>query len=292
MKKRIIFVFTMIVAMLLTSFPQLSAEAAAKVKLNKSKAIIEVDGRVYLNLENAKKTVKWSTSDKTVAKVSAKGTVVAVAEGNAKITAKCDGKSYVCRVTVIDSNKEVCESNSNEDIEVITEYIFSDEWSWYTYHFSVIKNNTDETLRVNSSSIAYDKKNKMVGAADATFNALGAGCVSVIYEAFDTDSKVQECDTEIASKKERSYDSVIQDLSYVQNDIEDGAIFQVVNTGDEPAKYVQGIVLFFLDGELVDFATQYFTDDEYEIKPGDVITEQVTTTKDFDEIEIYFQGRS
>ena len=46
------------------------------------------------------KTVQWSSSDDSVATVAADGTVTAVREGTATITAKCGEKSADCAVTV------------------------------------------------------------------------------------------------------------------------------------------------------------------------------------------------
>ena len=46
------------------------------------------------------KTVIWSSSNASVASVDANGTVTAVAEGSATITAKAGDKSATCTVTV------------------------------------------------------------------------------------------------------------------------------------------------------------------------------------------------
>jgi uncharacterized protein YjdB len=46
------------------------------------------------------KTVTWSSSNASVASVDANGTVTAVAEGSATITAKAGDKSATCTVTV------------------------------------------------------------------------------------------------------------------------------------------------------------------------------------------------
>ena len=61
---------------------------------------------IYLNqsfknlVYNAKGTVKWSTSNKTVATVSSKGVIKGKKKGKATITAKTGGKTYKCVVTV------------------------------------------------------------------------------------------------------------------------------------------------------------------------------------------------
>ena len=81
--------------------------AATKLKLSKAKATMEVDSKLTLKLGDITATdVKWSSSAKKVAIVSTKGVITAKGEGSATITAKYDDKSYKCKVTVVDSNKE------------------------------------------------------------------------------------------------------------------------------------------------------------------------------------------
>ncbi len=179
----------------------------------------------------------------------------------------------------------------NEDVEVLAEYTLSDGIGWYTRHFMVIKNNSNETIDVSTSSLAYSEDGSMVGAADSSFNALGAGCTSVTYEAFETEANISSYETKINASKSDYYKSVIQDLSYEQNDIEGGAVFQVTNNGSEPAEYVEGYALFFLNGELVEYGSDYFMDDDSQIKPDETISKQITSYKEFDKIEFYFTGR-
>ena len=50
--------------------------------------------------ETTVKTIQWSSSDEAVATVGADGTVTALKEGTAVITAKCGEKSAECTVTV------------------------------------------------------------------------------------------------------------------------------------------------------------------------------------------------
>ena len=181
--------------------------------------------------------------------------------------------------------------NDDGEVEILAEYTLADGIGWYTRHFIVIKNNSSETVEVSTSSLAYAEDGNMVGAGNASFDALGAGCTSVLYEAIETDVKIDHYDTKLTSSKSAYYESVIQDLSFVQNDIENGAIFQVTNNGEDAAEFVKGYALFFKDGELVDYEDTYFTDDDSEIKPKDTISKQMTVYDEFDTIEFYLDGR-
>ena len=102
--------FGAVVLMLLMLVALIAPErtvAATKLKLSKAKATMEVDSKLTLKLGDITATdVKWSCSAKKVAIVSTKGVITAKGEGSATITAKYDDKSYKCKVTVVDSNKE------------------------------------------------------------------------------------------------------------------------------------------------------------------------------------------
>lgn len=72
---------------------------AATPKINKTKATLIKGQTLQLKVTNAK-SVKWSTSKKSVATVTNKGKVSAKKTGKATITAKVGKKSYKCVVTV------------------------------------------------------------------------------------------------------------------------------------------------------------------------------------------------
>lgn len=181
--------------------------------------------------------------------------------------------------------------NNESGVEILSEYTLSDGIGWYTRHFMIIRNNARETVDVSTSSLAYSKDGAIIGAGDSKFYALGAGCTSVIYEAFETGTKISRYETELKSHPSKHYESAIQDLEYVQNDIEDGAVFQVTNNGEKVAEFVEGYALFFLNDELVEYESAYFTDDDSELKPGETISKQLKSYEDFDRIEFYLTGR-
>ncbi len=87
-------------AVVLTLGMAVSASAASKVKLNKKTATVYVKQSVTLKVEGTTKKVKWSSSNKNVAKVSKTGKVTGVSAGKATIKAKIGKKTYTCKVTV------------------------------------------------------------------------------------------------------------------------------------------------------------------------------------------------
>lgn len=101
---------TLIVSSMITN--QCDVNAASKVKINKTKATINVGETVQLKVNGAK-NVKWVTSNKKVATVSSKGKVKGVKKGTATITAKVSKKKYKCKVTVKEKEKDVVTPTPN-----------------------------------------------------------------------------------------------------------------------------------------------------------------------------------
>ncbi len=92
--------FTMLVLSLSLGV-SFKASAAEKPKLNKSKLTLTVGQKKTLKVKNAgRKKVKWRSTNKRIATVSAKGVVKAKAKGRVVITAKVKGRTLRCKVTV------------------------------------------------------------------------------------------------------------------------------------------------------------------------------------------------
>lgn len=77
-----------------------AAQAASRLKLNRTDAALTVGDTLRLKVKGTKKRAKWSSSNKCVAKVNKKGLVTALEPGEAVITAKVGKKKLKCRVTV------------------------------------------------------------------------------------------------------------------------------------------------------------------------------------------------
>ena len=103
----LLLVAVMVAGLLAVPGGNVQAAMKKKVQLNKKTVTLEVGKKVTLKLKNApkKKKITWSSNNKKIATVSKKGVVTAKKAGKANITAKVNGKKYVCKVTV--KNKKV-----------------------------------------------------------------------------------------------------------------------------------------------------------------------------------------
>lgn len=71
------------------------------IDINKKKLTIHVGEEKTLKISGIRSGIKWGTSKKSVAKVSARGEVIGISEGTAVITGKVKGKKLECQVTVL-----------------------------------------------------------------------------------------------------------------------------------------------------------------------------------------------
>lgn len=155
-----IFSFVLCIVMVITIIqiaPQ-NVYAAKKIKLNKTKVILYVGEKYYLNLHDGKSQVldlKWKSSNKDIAKVNEIGIIKALKKGKAKITVKYKNKKYVCNITVKDALKD----HVNCELIDIPENVDSAQYN------KVIKitNDNDVAIEANVSIKQYDKDGFYVG---------------------------------------------------------------------------------------------------------------------------------
>ncbi len=159
-------------------------------------------------------------------------------------------------------------------------------------HCVVVKNNSREVLRITDSAYAYDSAGSIIGASYGEVIAVGPGCTSVLTVYFDVGGlSISSISDDINAKVEENYESVLQDLSYEMNVSGNKAIVSVSNLGSAPAEFVEAYALFFQNNSLVYMNSSYFTDDDSELKPGDMMREELTSYEDFDHVEVYLSGR-
>ena len=116
MKKKTSFLICMLaICMLFLSFYENTYAATKKssIMLNKSKATVYTSGNKTVQLKTtvkgASKKVTWKSSNKKIATVNSKGKVIAKKAGSVKITAKANGVTAKCIITIKNDGKSVIE---------------------------------------------------------------------------------------------------------------------------------------------------------------------------------------
>ncbi|MCL2087099.1 MAG: Ig-like domain-containing protein, partial [Oscillospiraceae bacterium] len=93
-----------------------------RLRLNRTSGTISVgDVRQIRAQTNSKKPITWTTSDKNVVLVNSRGQIKAVSAGRAVITARVDGVTARCRITV---RKPVIKTGPKNPVSDLSEVIF------------------------------------------------------------------------------------------------------------------------------------------------------------------------
>ncbi|MER2027079.1 MAG: hypothetical protein ABS874_07575 [Lachnospiraceae bacterium] len=153
------------------------------------------------------------------------------------------------------------------------EYTYDDGYG-STYHFIVLKNNSDQTLTIATNSVAYNGSGDKIGAGSGHLDALGPQSEQLVIESFDNVSDVDHFDTTISASKAIWYEDATANIEVEADVLGDKVIITCTNNGDEPAQSVEGRVIFLKDGECVGYSTNYFMNEEGKLKPGESLTKQ------------------
>lgn len=138
--------------------------------LNKTKTTLQLGKSTTLKLDTNKK-VTWSSSDKSVVKVTKKGKITALGIGKAVITAKSGGRKYTCKVTV--------KAVAVEDFYLDDFYLTLKEGCSEQMSYDIYPQNAtykDITWKVEDPSIAQVTKEGIVTGVSIGETILTAEC--------------------------------------------------------------------------------------------------------------------
>ena len=155
--------------------------------------------------------------------------------------------------------------------------------------FLVVKNNSEFDLNITIDIKTYDDKGNLIGAKSSSIGAFENNTETIL--SFMLDEEPNSIKYEISVKEEDWYDCVVSNLSYESSAAQKKEIVSVTNNGEDAAEFVEGTMLFFNGEELVGFDRRYFSDDDYELKPGKAITKELSCYDKYDSYKIYFTGR-
>ncbi len=196
----------------------------------------------------------------------------------------------------IEDNNEISESKSKFEFDEATvisqleikEYQYTDSLN-SPWLFLVIKNNSEFNLDINIDLKTFDSNGNLLAAKSEDQEAFESK--SEIIVSFLLDEKPSKIEYNISAEEEDFYQCVASELSYKSNSAKDKEIISVTNNGNESADFVQGDILFLKNGVVVDYSYTYFSDDDFEIKPGKTISKELTCYENYDSFIFCLTGR-
>lgn len=190
--------------------------------------------------------------------------------------------------SAVDPPKEVV-SDTDDLLSQLETTEYSYQSMGFRYWFLKVKNNSPLNLRVKVDVEFYDEAGNLVAVESSEQEAFEAGHEVLLYEM--PDENYTSIKYSITPSKETYYDCVVSDLSYEASETDQKVILDVTNNGDKAAEFVMAKVLFFKEGQVSGFSQTYFTDDQFELKPGSSMKKELDCYDGYDSYQVFFTGR-
>ena len=147
------------------------------------------------------------------------------------------------------------EEETSDEYEVTKEYTWNTKWN--NYFGVAVKNTSGEDCGFDAQVIFYDKDENIIGVSNPSATVCGDGDTAFDHVSY-TINKTSSWYADV-----HSYVDVTASVSGKK------AILTGKNNGDKEAKFVEYRALFLdKDGNAVDYAWGYLTDNDSAIKPG------------------------
>ena len=212
-------------------------------------------------------------------------------EASGEVIDSFDSENMGDRSTADDSSESDSADAADYAAQLDKEEYTYDDGYGSTYHFIVLKNNSDQTLTIATNSVAYNGSGDKIGAGSGHLDALGPQSEQLVIESIDNVSDVDHFDTTISASKAKWYEDATANIEVEADVLGDKVIITCTNNGDEPAQSVEGRVIFLKDGECVGYSTNYFMNMDGKLKPGESLTKQFDYYNgNFDEAKYYIAG--
>lgn len=189
-----------------------------------------------------------------------------------------------------ETNTKVESSDLVDQMEV-EEYSYSDDDM--TYLMLVIKNNSEQTVKLETNATAKDSDGKTIGAFSNDAVAVMSGQSVALLHLFEDAPDVSDFSYTLMAKKDTDFESVFDDVTVEESATDDRVILTATNNGSKDAEYVCATALFFKDGKFVGFGDTYITDDDSYLKAGATLSSEIDCYADggFDDVKVYYTGR-
>lgn len=213
--------------------------------------------------------------------ITLRGTITAVGE---IIGYQFDIDSFI-KVNASESVAKFNEESVKKQLEVAT-YSLNTKYSHYA--FLTIKNNSEFTISITANVKFFDESGALIGAKNDSQHAVAGGSETVIV--LYPDDTFAKMEYEIEVSEDTWYKSAVPYLSYESTPAKGKEILAVTNNGSTAARSVTAYALFFNGDQIVNYTMQYFTDSDFELKPGKTITEEMDCSAEYTSVKFFFNG--
>lgn len=247
----------------------------------------EADGRIcYLDTQGEKFKNMWMECAGRFFYLGADGYILAN-------TVTPDGRTVGADGAFVQENVISAISYTNDSITqslIVSDYLYEDSFS--TVHFLEITNVSPYTVSITINDTAKNPVGAIIGAANDTESDIPAGCTVFASTYFSSVHGAASFDTSIQVKEDPYYIPVLQGIAFQTADLGDKVMVTATNLGDKAAEFPKATALFFKDGQVVDYGSDYLTDADSELKPGAVISGQINSySKKYDSVKVHLTAR-
>lgn len=173
---------------------------------------------------------------------------------------------------------------------LMKEYFYTDQHGNSSYMCEV-KNTSDEDLAFTGNATFYDEEGNLIGVGECSIDVCDPGC-SVLMK-FRNEAPFAHVEWNINSKAPNEmFTGVLSGISVETTIVGDKAIISATNNGTKNAMSVEYDALFLDEnGNVVNQALGFLTDDENELKAGATIMKEASAHgTPFASVKVYLQG--
>lgn len=195
-------------------------------------------------------------------------------------------------VDVTESAEHTSESMNLIDEMDVDFYSCSIDDTFY-YTILTVTNNSDKVVKFEANFTAKDDLGNDIGATTADNKAIAPGQTACIWSTIDYAPNITSFDYTLTVDEDKDNRSIYNDVALEYNSVDDKILITATNNGTDTAYYVWAQILFFKDGQLVNFSEPMFTDNDSELKAGATSTQEAVCYSEsgFDTVEVFISGR-
>ena len=168
----------------------------------------------------------------------------------------------------------------------VTEYSYTEFYTLFT--LLVIKNNSCFDIEISAKVKYYNLYDELIWEDEKIGGVLASN--SEMLLSLNTAVSYATVEYELSVEEATYRKSAVHELSCESIKEQTKAVVSVTNNGEEAAKLVTAHVLFFNGDKLVSHIIGFFYDDDYELKPGETMTETLDCRKEYTSVRVFLSG--